>query len=75
MKLLDRTALVILIIGGLNWLLVGLLEFDLVATIAGGSDTLFAKIIYVLVGIAALYCFKYFSYTPKGYRSRRRDRF
>ncbi|EMF0621840.1 DUF378 domain-containing protein, partial [Enterococcus hirae] len=37
MKTLDIIALTLLIVGGLNWLLVGLLEFDLVATIAGGS--------------------------------------
>jgi len=58
MKVLDSIALALL--GGLNWLLVGLFEFDLVATIAGGSTTLFAKIIYVIVGICAIYCLKFF---------------
>ena len=43
MKTLDAIALTLLIVGGLNWLLVGLFEFDLVAMIAGGSTTIFAK--------------------------------
>ena len=60
MTVLDSIALALLIVGGLNWLLVGLFEFDLVATIAGGSTTLFAKIIYVIVGICAIYCLKFF---------------
>lgn len=60
MKTLDIIALALLIVGGLNWLLVGLFEFDLVATIAGGSTTIFAKIIYVVVGICAIYCLKLF---------------
>ncbi|EGP5073356.1 DUF378 domain-containing protein, partial [Enterococcus faecium] len=47
MKTLDAIALTLLIVGGLNWLLVGLFEFDLVAMIAGGSTTIFAKIIYI----------------------------
>ncbi|MBO0474376.1 hypothetical protein IGL98_001420 [Enterococcus sp. DIV0840] len=60
MKALDSVALALLIVGGLNWLLVGLFEFDLVATIAGGSTTIFAKIIYVIVGLCAIYCLKFF---------------
>jgi uncharacterized membrane protein YuzA (DUF378 family) len=61
MKALDSVALILLIVGGLNWLLVGLFEFDLVATIAGGSTSILAKIIYILVGIAAVYCLKFFT--------------
>lgn len=60
MKALDMTALTLVIVGGLNWLLVGLFEFDLVATLFGGSTTLLAKIVYILVGISALYCIKLF---------------
>ncbi|AUB52411.1 MULTISPECIES: DUF378 domain-containing protein [Enterococcus] len=60
MKTLDMIALTLLIVGGLNWLLVGLLEFDLVATIAGGSTTILAKAIYIIVGICAIYCLKFF---------------
>ncbi len=51
---LDWIALILLIIGGLNWLLVGLFEFDLVAAIFGGVPII-AKIIYVIVGLCAIY--------------------
>jgi uncharacterized membrane protein YuzA (DUF378 family) len=47
-------ALILLIIGGLNWLLVGAFNFDLVAAIFG-EMTIVSRIIYVLVGIAAIY--------------------
>lgn len=60
MKTLDFIALALLVVGGLNWLLVGLFEFDLVAAIAGGPQTLLAKIIYVVVGLCALYCLRFF---------------
>lgn len=60
MKALDSIALGLLIVGGLNWLLVGLFEFDLVATLFGGQDALLSKIVYVLVGLSALYCLKFF---------------
>ncbi|AIM24972.1 hypothetical protein MEPL4_3c06770 [Melissococcus plutonius] len=60
MKALDSIALTLLIVGGLNWLLVGFFEIDLVAMITGGSTTMFARIIYILVGLAALYCLKFF---------------
>ncbi|MET3576641.1 DUF378 domain-containing protein [Bhargavaea ullalensis] len=58
MRALDAIALTLLIVGGLNWLLVGLLDFDLVATLFGGQDALLSKIVYVLVGLSALYCLK-----------------
>ena len=53
-NVLDWIALVLVIIGGLNWGLVGLFNFDLVATIFGAMSTV-ARIVYTLVGIAALY--------------------
>lgn len=69
MKALDKIALALLIIGGLNWLLVGLFEFDLVATLFGGQTSIISKIVYILVGLSALYCIKYFGYTTRsGYR-------
>ncbi len=49
---LDWVCLILVIIGGLNWLLVGLFEFDLVAGIFGAMAT---RIIYILVGLATLY--------------------
>lgn len=72
MKALDRIALLVLIIGGLNWLLIGVIDFDLVATIFGGQQTIYARIVYIAVGVCALYCLKYFTYVPRGYRDRSR---
>lgn len=60
MKTLDSIALALLIVGGLNWLLIGLFEFDLVATLFGGQDALLSKIVYIVVGLCALYCLKFF---------------
>lgn len=52
---LDWTALVLLIIGGLNWGLVGLFQYDLVAGLFNGSDSIVSRVIYTLVGLAAVY--------------------
>ena len=54
--MLDRTSLVLTIIGGINWLLVGLFQFDLVAYICGGQTAVISRVIYTIVGIAALWC-------------------
>lgn len=56
MSVLQRIALVITIIGAINWGLIGLFQFDLVAGIFGGGDQLaaFPRIIYALVGISGL---------------------
>ncbi|UCD64882.1 MAG: DUF378 domain-containing protein [Candidatus Zixiibacteriota bacterium] len=54
MKTLDVIAAVLVIIGGLNWGLVGIFRFDLVAAIFGDMSVI-ARIIYILVGISALY--------------------
>jgi uncharacterized membrane protein YuzA (DUF378 family) len=51
---LDWIALILLVIGGLNWLLVGLFSFDLVAAIFG-SMSVVARIVYVIVGLCAIY--------------------
>ena len=53
MKVLYYIALTIVIIGAINWLLIGLFNFDLVATIFGAMSVM-SRIIYVLVGIAGL---------------------
>ena len=50
------TSLTLVIIGALNWLLVGLLQFDLVAWLFGGQDAVLSRIIYALVGLAGLWC-------------------
>lgn len=56
MNFLDRIALALTIIGGINWGLVGIFKFDLVAWLCGGQTAVFARIIYVLVCVAALWC-------------------
>ncbi len=55
MKQLDVIAAVLLVVGGLNWGLWGMFEFDLVATLFGGNTSLLAKVVYSLVGFAAVY--------------------
>ncbi|HEY3426060.1 MAG TPA: DUF378 domain-containing protein [Negativicutes bacterium] len=52
---MDKFALVLVIIGALNWLLVGLFQFDFVATIFGGQASLLSRIVYTLVGIAGVW--------------------
>ena len=55
MKTLDILAAVLLVVGGLNWGLWGAFQFDLVAAIFGGNTALLSKLIYVVVGLAAMY--------------------
>jgi uncharacterized membrane protein YuzA (DUF378 family) len=59
-SMLDKIALFLLIIGGLNWGLVGIFQFDLVAFLFGGSAAVFSRIIYVLVAISAIWCISLF---------------
>lgn len=54
--MIDRFSLILTIIGGINWLLVGLFQFDLVTYIFGGQDATLSRIVYAVVGIAALWC-------------------
>ncbi len=53
---MDRISLILVIIGAMNWLLIGLFQFDFVAWICGGQASVFARIIYSLVGLAGLWC-------------------
>jgi len=54
MSAIDWIAFILVIVGGLNWALVGLFSFDLVATIFGAMSMI-TRIVYVLVGLSALY--------------------
>ena len=54
--MLDRIALIIAIIGGINWGSIGLFKFDIVAWICGGQGSLAARIIYTVVGLASIGC-------------------
>lgn len=54
--IMDKIALLLVIIGSVNWGLVGILNFDLVASIFGGQTAMLSRIIYTLVGAAGLWC-------------------
>ena len=57
---MDMIALILSVIGCVNWGLVGLFRFDLVAWLFGGSGSLISRIIYTLVGLAGLWCITFF---------------
>jgi uncharacterized membrane protein YuzA (DUF378 family) len=63
-KKMARLALTLVIIGALNWLLVGLFEWDFVAALFGGDphrvSSGISRVIYSLVGIAGLYCIRFY---------------
>lgn len=52
---MDTTALILVIIGALNWGLIALFKLDLVASLFGGSHTFLSRLVYGLVGLAGLY--------------------
>ena len=54
--MLGKIALTLLVIGGLNWGSIGIFQFDLVAFIGGGQTGIFSRIIYIIVGLAAIWC-------------------
>lgn len=54
--IMDRIALVLTIIGALNWGSIGLFRFDLVAWIAGGQTSIVARIVYTVVALAGIWC-------------------
>jgi hypothetical protein len=53
---MDKIALTLLIIGGINWGCVGLFQFDLVAFVCGGSGGIISRVVYTLVGLSAIWC-------------------
>ena len=57
--MLDKIALLLTIIGGLNWGSIGIFKFDIVAWICGVQDSVIARIIYTLVGLAAIWCISF----------------
>lgn len=54
MKILQKIALVLTIVGALNWGLVGLFQIDLVANLFGGSDSIISRIIYCVIALAGI---------------------
>ena len=59
MKVVDIIALILVVIGAINWGLIGFFSFDLVRVIFGNMS-MFSRIIYALVGISGIYAFSYF---------------
>ena len=53
---MDRLSLALVIVGAINWGLIGLAKFDLVAWLFGGQTAVFSRVIYALVGLAGLWC-------------------
>lgn len=56
---MDTLALILSIVGCLNWGLVGIFQFDLVAWLFGGVGSLFSRIVYTVVGLAGLWCISF----------------
>ena len=54
--IIDKIALILTIVGALNWGSIGLFSFDVVAWISGGQTALLARIIYTLVALAGIWC-------------------
>lgn len=57
---MNYTALTLVIIGAINWLLIGIFQFDVVAAIFGGQAAVFSRIIYTIVGLAGLWAISFY---------------
>lgn len=56
MMIIDKIALALLIVGGINWGSIGIFNFDIVGSIFGGQSAAISRIIFVIVGLCALWC-------------------
>ncbi|MED1948441.1 MULTISPECIES: DUF378 domain-containing protein [Brevibacillus] len=56
---MERLALLFVIIGALNWGLIGLFQFDLVASLFGGAESIVSRIVYTLIGLFGVYAIKF----------------
>ncbi len=56
----DKLALLLTVIGAINWGSIGLFQFDIVAAIFGGQGSIISRIIYTLVGLAGIWCISLF---------------
>lgn len=54
--MLDRLALILVVIGAVNWGSIGLFQFDLVSWIFGGQDAILSRIIYTVIALAGIWC-------------------
>jgi uncharacterized membrane protein YuzA (DUF378 family) len=78
---MNKTVLTLVIVGALNWLLIGLFQFDLVAAIFGGQSAVFSRIIYCIIGLAGIWAITFWRRVDRdvretdvhrdGYHSRR----
>lgn len=69
----DYLALTLVIIGAINWGLIGFFKFDLVASLFGGQAAWISRIIYALVGLAGLYCLSLYGRLENDYVPKRVD--
>lgn len=54
--MMDRIALILTIIGALNWGSIGFFQFDIVSWLFGGQDSLFSRIVYLVIALAGVWC-------------------
>ena len=68
---LDLAALTLVLIGAINWGLIGFFRLDLITTLFGGTESWISRIVYVAIAASALYCVSAFARSPEGYRDNR----
>lgn len=56
MMILDKTALVLTILGALNWGSIGIFQYDIVSKLFGGQDAILSRIIFTVIGLAGIWC-------------------
>jgi uncharacterized membrane protein YuzA (DUF378 family) len=69
----DKLALILLIIGGINWGLVGIFQLDIIAWLFGGTGTIISRAIYILVAISAVWCISLLFRTDNEYAVSTKD--
>ncbi|MDR1913140.1 MAG: DUF378 domain-containing protein [Clostridiales bacterium] len=78
-KPLDWTALTLVIIGAINWGLIGFFKLDLIATLFGGMESWLSRIVYAAIGLAGLYCLSLYGRTSQDshteYQSQNNDQY
>ena len=68
---LELAALTLVLIGAINWGLIGFFRIDLIATMFGGMESWVSRIVYVAIAAAGLYCVSAFARSSEGYRDNR----
>ncbi len=56
----DKIALILVVIGAINWGCVGIFQFDLIANLFGGTGAIISRVLYTLVGLAGIWCISLF---------------